>query len=567
MFRIAEYAQKSVRLKEKVQEALLSADVDFHVKVNKQNSIRLVFAGQYSAGKSSILKMLTGRNDIAIGAGITTQQAHIYDWNGIEVVDTPGIHTQLRPDHDEISYEAIASADMLVFVVTNELFDSYMASHFRRLAIDKDKAGEMILVVNKMDRTAEGNTCEQQSVIREDLKKVLEPYTPEQLNLSFLDAESYLEGVNESNEDPELADELKARSGYSEFIKTLNKFVKEKGIPSKLTTELYVMDEQLEKAIKQMQPKSSDDDIDALEEHFIQQRHVLIEARGRIQQKVKDIYTKAASQIRDIGLDAANLLVEGCKQDEVEVELQKSVRQADDIIEKCQSEAIVVIDTCLNEIGQQLNVIENSEFSKELKSRLSGKFEGLPESIKRILTNVGSGFQKAGKTVLNNAYKAGVDGGLKLTNFSGSTIHQIVLKIGHGLKFKFKPWQAIKITKGIAIGGQVLSILGVGVSVFMQIKTDQDEEKIRKDLKINRQNIRSQFNVAANELEDFGRQYLKDNVNIPLEVSLAAIDRNIQEIRDTRLNRSANCKILEDLQRECRLLIQDIHSVNSAELF
>ena len=60
-----------------------------------------------------------------------------------------------------------------------------MANHFRKLAIDKDKAGEMILVVNKMERAAEGNTIEQQNIIREDLKKVLFPYTPEQLNLSF----------------------------------------------------------------------------------------------------------------------------------------------------------------------------------------------------------------------------------------------------------------------------------------------------------------------------------------------------------------------------------------------
>lgn len=565
MFSIAGFAQRSTELKEKARKALLSAGVDIQIRDNKSETIRLVFAGQYSAGKSSILKMLTGRADIAIGADITTQQAHTYDWNGIEVVDTPGIHTQLRPDHDEISYDAIASADMLVFVVTNELFDSYMADHFRKLAIDKDKAGEMILVVNKMDRTAEGNTREQQNIIREDLKKVLEPYTPEQLNLSFLDAESYLESVEERAEDPELADELVARSGYAQFIDTLNRFVEAKSIPSKLTTELYVIDDRLEKAIKELQPKSTDADIDALEESFMQQRHLLIEARGRMQQEVKDIYTTAASQIRDIGLDAANLLVEGCKQDEVEDELQKSVRKAEDIIEKCQSDAVEVIDARLNEMGQQLEVIESSEFSRDLKSRLSGKFEGLPEGIKKIITNAGPGFQKAGQAVLNNAYKAGTQGGLKLTNFSGSTIHQMVLKVGHGVGFKFKPWQAIKITKGIAIGGQVLSVLGVGFSVFMQIKADQDEERIREDLKNNRQNIRSQFNVAANELEDFARQYIKDNVNRPLETSIATIDGNIQEIRDTRSNRSETCRQLEDLQKECRLLIQDIHAEKNIE--
>lgn len=560
MLKIAELSRKSTQLREKVQEIFSQASMELNVQDNNTSSIRLVFAGQYSAGKSSILKMLTGRADISIGAGITTQQTHTYNWNGLEVIDTPGIHTQLRPDHDEISYEAIASADMLVFVVTNELFDDFIAEHFRKLAIDKDKAGEMILVVNKMERAADGNSAAQQGIIREDLQKVLAPYTPEQLHLSFLDAESYLDGIAERESDAELAEELIERSGYSTFIKTLDCFVNARSIPSKLTTELYIIDEQLEKAIRSLQPKSSDSNIDALEESFMQQRHMLIETRGRMQQEVKDIYTSTASKIRDIGLDSANLLVDGCKQDEVEDELRKAIRQVDDLIEKCQTEAVEVIDARLNEMGQRLDVLENSEFSKNLKSRLSGKFDSLPESIQRILANAGSGFQKAGKAVLNNAYKAGAQGGLKLTNFSGSTIHQMVLKVGHSIGYKFKPWQAIKFTRGIAIGGQVLSIFGVGLTVFMQIKADQDEEQMRRALKNNRQNIRSRFNTVANELEDFARQYIRDYVRKPLEDSISEIDDNIQEIRDSRNNRSLLCRNMEELQKECRLLIQAIHS-------
>lgn len=189
---------------------------------------KLVFVGQYSAGKSSIISMLTGRKDIKIGEGITTQIVTKYDWNGIEVIDTPGIHTELRPDHDALSYSAIASADLLVYVVSNELFDSNLGEKFRTVAIDKDKAGEMILVVNKMSRTQRGNIPEQQ----EDIKKangfanVITPYTPEDLNVCFLDAESYLDSLTAT--DTELRDDLRKRSGYDEFINKLNKFVKEK---------------------------------------------------------------------------------------------------------------------------------------------------------------------------------------------------------------------------------------------------------------------------------------------------------------------------------------------------
>ena len=563
MLKITEFTSRISDLKEKAAVALAKAGVDIQLRDCSSSTVRLVFAGQYSAGKSSILKMLTGREDIVVDANITTQETHTYDWQGVEVVDTPGIHTQLRPDHDEISYEAIASADMLVFVITNELFDSCIADHFRKLAIDKDKAGEMILVVNKMDRTAGGNTAEQRAIIVEDLKKVIEPYTPEQLHLSFLDAKSYLDSVNERETDPEYADELVEQSGYAEFVETLNRFVREKEIPSKLTTDLYVIDDCLERAIKELQPKSSDSDIDALEESFLQQKQLLLEARGRLQQEVRDIYTVTASKIRDYGLDAANLLVEGCRQDEVEEELQKYVELAEDETERCQEEAVEVIDTRLKELGQQLEVIENSEFSQNLKSRLSGKFEGLPEGIKRILTGASTDFQKAGQTILKNAYKPGVGGGLKLTNFSGSEIHKIVLKVGHALNIKFKPWQAVKITKGIAKASQVLNALGVGLSVFLQIKSDRDEEKIRADLRTNRQNVRSRFNAAASELEDYARKFINEYVYRPLENSIAVISESIKEIRDTRADISDSCRTLENLQSECRNLIQDIHAENA----
>ena len=162
--------------------------------------LSLVFAGQYSAGKSTILKALTGITDIDVGAGITTQKAHFYKWQGNQVVDTPGIHTTLRPDHDEISYQAIANADLLVYVVTKELFDDYIGQNFRKLLIDDKKAAEMVLVVNKMGDV--GNDPEMRAIKLQDLAKVTRPFKPEDLHTVCIDAESYLESHEES--DPEI---------------------------------------------------------------------------------------------------------------------------------------------------------------------------------------------------------------------------------------------------------------------------------------------------------------------------------------------------------------------------
>ena len=217
----------------RIPETILSDD----------NAVVVVFAGTYSAGKSTIIKALTGRDDIAIGAGIVTELAHTYTWEGVKVVDTPGVHTELRPDHDEVTYRTIADADLLVFVVTNELFDSHLAQHFRRLAIERDKGHEMLLVVNKMRRSAKGNSPDAQAVIREDLRKVLAPFTPEDLRTSFIDAESALDSRVEPDE--AFANAMWRKSGMEPFKRELNSFIREKRLTGRYTAALYSLEQVL----------------------------------------------------------------------------------------------------------------------------------------------------------------------------------------------------------------------------------------------------------------------------------------------------------------------------------
>ncbi len=557
MFQFANYSERIDNLETRAAVALSKVGFEYKSNKTKSDRIKLVFAGQYSAGKSTILRMLTGDDTISIGAGITTQKANSYDWKGLEVIDTPGIHTQLRPDHDAISYDAIANADMLVFVVTNELFDDFLASHFRKLAIDRDKAGEMILVVNKMERAALGNTPEQQKIISKDLEKVLNPYTPEQLNICFVDAESYLDSLSE--DDPEISEELIKRSGYEKFISVLNAFVEGKGLSSRLTTRLYGIENQLEKALEAIETKDSDEDINALEENFLQQKYALSDARNRLQQEIKDIYDVAATKIRSLGLNTSNLICEGCKQDDVERAFASSIEGANALIERCQQEAKTTIEARLHEVDLSIDDIENSEFASRLKERLLEKYDRLSDNVKVVLNQTSGIAKKASGVLLKNAYNEGVQGGLKLANFAKSNVHSIVLKVGHVIGFKFKPWQAVKITKGIAVGSQVLGVLGIGLEVFMQIKEDRDEDKAALELKNNRQIIRGQFYNAADELEEYGRGYVQENVVEPLDSSIHGVTENIMAIRTGRNDKNELSKEILDLQEECQNLIREIH--------
>ena len=80
-------------------------------------------------------------------------------------------------------------------------------------------------------------------------------------------------------------------------------------------------------------------------------------------------------------------------------------------------------------------------------------------------------------------------------------------------------------------------------------------------MKNNRQNIRSAFNTAASELEDYSRQYIKDNVFRPMEESVSSIEENIRDIRDTKNGRSELCLKFERFQTEIGDMIQTLHSI------
>ena len=561
IIQIVKWTSKSTELIEKVRNLLDATNIKYSGLPNSiyvdDKPIELVFAGQYSAGKSSILKMLTGRKDIAVGEGITTQQTHTYNWNGVNLIDTPGIHTTLRPDHDEISYAAIANADMLVFVITNELFDAHLAQHFRKLAIERDKAAEMILVVNKIERG--GNTRERQDTIRDDLRKVTTPYTPEDMRISFVSAESYIDSFTE--EDEEIAEELLERSGYNRFIETLNKFIQEKNIPARLTTTLYKIDEVLQDAIKQLQPSSGDSDIDALEERYLQERHILADNRRRIEQSVENIYTEATANIRNEGIKASNLIVSDAKEDEVQEGLEKATQKVDSIAKQCEFDVQEKIKNLVGECDSELGQLNNSEFSKKLDIRLLEKKDSLPPQIKKFLKS--DALNNAGKFVAENANRPGVaTNATILASFSESTVHSAVKTIGHFFGHKFKPWEAVKITKGIAVAGKALSILGVVFQVGMQVKEDIDAQRVEEEMRSNRENIRSGFNEAARELEKHFVNALRNFIEAEFGSRISQVDEKIDEIRSLRKNKNENCLRLEAVLKENRQLIREIHNAN-----
>jgi small GTP-binding protein len=213
---------------DRVQQGLVE-DIKEH---QERAALTVAFVGQYNAGKSTTISALTGRRDIRIDSDVATNETSVYQWNGIKLIDTPGLFAD-RSDHDEITYNAIERADLLVFCLTYMLFDSITASNFKKLAYERDYHWKMMLLVNKMSDES-GDELQKIASYKESLALALEPKKLDQIPLSFIDAKDYCEGCDS---DDELLQEI---SYFPDFINTLNGLIHDKGILAKLDTPIRI---------------------------------------------------------------------------------------------------------------------------------------------------------------------------------------------------------------------------------------------------------------------------------------------------------------------------------------
>ncbi len=570
-FRLSEWGARGEALLTKAKETLgrvenedvqaLATRVPESLNVDGPPCV--VFAGQYGAGKSSLLKILTGLEEIETGEGIVTGELHRYRWAGIDVLDTPGIHTRLRPDHDAISYEAIAGADLIVFVITNELMDSHIAHHFRNLAIDRDKGHELMLVVNKMDRTALGNTAKMRRTITDDLRKVLGPeLSPEQVRLCFVSAE--LAEESRKCEETDEAEETLEESGFPVFIKELNRFVEERGTAGKLTTNLYELEHVLQQALAGL--STGDVAIDGMEEVLLQKRRHLLNARRDAGNDVRGRVGQSTEQIRREGREISGLIHAGVQKGELDSRLESGQKLVEQITEQLQEAIEGDLAKVLDDLSTQLSELEEGEFYESIRPLLENAVNIVDVNVDPELLQRGLGVAKGGRALgeflLKNAFnseKSTFFGLMKLRQYSGTNVHSTVKTVGKFFGKKFKPWEAVKMTRTIANLGRGLVVLGAIGGVVLELKADADSRKQERELRQLRAQVRQDFNDVSNTIELHYDKELQAYSSEFFEPEIAAVDGQLAELRRMLEFEEELHEMLHDLLEETNGLIREIH--------
>ena len=288
---------------EKVRELLdgMPSFEHFENVGDSRSPLTVAFVGQYSSGKSTLISALTDRTDIPIDTDVCTDRVTAYDWNGISILDTPGIHAGYS-NHDQKTYSAIDKSDLLVFVITNELFDDVIGNHFRDLCFDRNKASETLLVVNKIGQ--DPGAAEDKLP---DIEQVTKPCAPQDFKITFIDALSYIEATDEADDDDRI--ELLEIANLGSFINSLNNFVYERGLMGRLTTPLFEL-----RAITQQAEAFHNVDMPeerAAIELLNRKRGLLLDSRSRLRVMMGGLINEAATEIVAMGDAVADSLEPG----------------------------------------------------------------------------------------------------------------------------------------------------------------------------------------------------------------------------------------------------------------
>jgi len=122
---------------------------------NLKKEIRIVLAGHFQQGKSTLSRLLVPNSKAICGDGTqpTTNDEIdcVTECRSIAIVDTPGVNG--KPEHDEKACKSLQSADLVLFVVmTEKTLPECVTAHFKKVA---EMQIPVILVINCKDPAGE----------------------------------------------------------------------------------------------------------------------------------------------------------------------------------------------------------------------------------------------------------------------------------------------------------------------------------------------------------------------------------------------------------------------------
>jgi hypothetical protein len=530
--------------------------------------LTIAFVGQYNAGKSTILRVLTGREDIVIDSDVCTDTVTAYYWDGVRLLDTPGVHAG-HPDHDEKTYAIIDRADLLVFVVTNELFDDTIGRHFRELAFNRQHARRMLLVVNKM-----GQGPGSPETKRADIEKVTAPLMLADFRSVFIDARSWLEAQRADEEDR--ADLLEI-ANIGALTDALNGFIAERGLAGRLSAPLFTMRGIAEQASALLSTDFPQER--AALELLHRKRSILLASRGRLRTTMSGAIARTVADIGKYGDEVAEAIEPGKTEKDVEALHTAAQKRASARSEALSDEARRCVEAELGELRRQLEALRDGVLARELSGQVDGappgdvalgdfaspswqarpKEEALadwPAKAKKV----GNVAKEIGNWAARWATGPAADGASAFGAAAarGSDAHRAVYNVGKFFGVKFQPWGAVKVARALGNAGRVISAVGGVLAVVAQIAEDRQQEQYRLQLRDARDGVRSAYRDSALSVQAAFWEQFESFLADFYDSELLAIAEIVEDLVGKRTERKSGADSFRALEQRAAKLIDQI---------
>lgn len=482
--------------------------------------LSLAFSGQYSAGKSTIISALTGDQTIRISADVATDEVKAYRWRDIELWDTPGLYAD-RADHTAKAEQAQREADLIVYCLTTNLFDNVTATDFRRLAFEKGYAPKLFLLINKLSMEDVDDTAAYLLNLNASIDRTLPPHKLSEFNHAFIDAQDYRDGLASSNQ------ELIRFSRFEAFVEQLNAWIKERGLLARLDPPIRLGLSTIDEALATL-PEST---FEQNPELFLlnQQLRIVQTQQRRTDAELRRLASGVIHQMQLLG----EQLLSGELGDDPKLAEASFQGRAEEINKETYEGLNLLIQESYEQLQKKLDDFANEPLVADYFASVDASQAASVPTDDSTRGGKGNPIKDVAKMLLGKgAERFGLPGGLMTgtREMAGSAGHQLIYNVGKMFGKNFKPWEAVKMAKGL---GQALAFVGIAMSayeIYEQVNEDAKAEEKQRQFEQQLQEARAQIRSLADAMvaqlqEIYQKEYALPVIGVILERLNAARDR------------------------------------------
>jgi len=484
-------------------------------KKEVEEQLKIAVCGQYSAGKSTLVRALTDDESIVIGQDVTTDKVQCYEWEGMKIADTPGIYAG-REEHDALSLDFIQKADLLIYMITIQGFTREIGANFKKLVMEK-YGDKTMLVMNKRNQEPAEN---EPNWLKDTADFLGDPDLMKKYYFSIVDIEDYLVGKKEN------ISELVVESHFNDFLDNLNKFTKERGLIGRIVSRINIVDALLSMYIDDFSHTPEKDNftvrqINAVQRAITAVNKAFSEESITMRQEVKALKQHLAGLLTDETIKEFK-----AASDSAQLDMEK-IMDSSRLSEK--------IQTILEELESDMQSVERDALAYDARiAAIAQRYPGID----------------VGNAVDLSLFKTGLQG---VSKALGTITKDGLIKFVHFFGGKFKPWGAVHCMKWVQAAGPVLSFVGNVMDLVQLAKDKQHQQDLA--------NARQEIITSFGEIEDGIATQLEEMKNAE-----GSIGFSLGELKKQLLERKKQQEQLMEHKRELLTTFKQIREKLSAIL-